>query len=371
MDNGAVGGGEADYRHPGGGGAAGGPAAGDGARSRSAPPSPCGPTRSSCQDRVGRDGETLRFLKFRTLPKDTDPYASKYDIADRPDPALLGGAAPAQARRAPAAAAGARRQDEPRRAPAGDGRRSRRTSSPRHVRGTPHDAPGCTGLWQISAQSKGLICEAPEFDRYYVEHRSLRLDAWILLHTLLFLVPSRQRPHQPASTTSRTGQSVRRGPTPSPARPCTPPAGCTACRLPRPDAGRLLGWRPRGRRPPRTPARPEAAEVLGGVGGRRHRRPDLPVASSTTCSTSRRGWRTSSPSPSRASPPTSSTGTGSGRSGTATTCAVRSSRSGAWRSSACVLSTIAVTFVDNRTDWPPAIMAANLAGFGVLWVAKF
>jgi putative flippase GtrA len=36
-----------------------------------------------------------------------------------------------------------------------------------------------------------------------------------------------------------------------------------------------------------------------------------------------------------------------------------------------VLSTIAVTVVDRRTDWPPAIMAANLAGFGVLWVAKF
>lgn len=36
-----------------------------------------------------------------------------------------------------------------------------------------------------------------------------------------------------------------------------------------------------------------------------------------------------------------------------------------------VLSTIAVTFVDDRTDWQPAIQAANLAGFGVLWVAKF
>jgi len=36
-----------------------------------------------------------------------------------------------------------------------------------------------------------------------------------------------------------------------------------------------------------------------------------------------------------------------------------------------VLSTIAVTVVDDRTDWAPAILAANLAGFGVLWVAKF
>ena len=36
-----------------------------------------------------------------------------------------------------------------------------------------------------------------------------------------------------------------------------------------------------------------------------------------------------------------------------------------------VLSSIAVAVVDDRTDWPPAIAAANLGGFGVLWIAKF
>jgi len=36
-----------------------------------------------------------------------------------------------------------------------------------------------------------------------------------------------------------------------------------------------------------------------------------------------------------------------------------------------VLSTIAVTIVDDRTEWQPAIQLANLAGFGVLWIAKF
>ena len=36
-----------------------------------------------------------------------------------------------------------------------------------------------------------------------------------------------------------------------------------------------------------------------------------------------------------------------------------------------VLSSIFVAIVDNRTDWPPAIAMANLAGFGVLWIAKF
>ena len=36
-----------------------------------------------------------------------------------------------------------------------------------------------------------------------------------------------------------------------------------------------------------------------------------------------------------------------------------------------LLSTIAVTIADNRTDWAPAIIASNLGGFGVLWIAKF
>ena len=36
-----------------------------------------------------------------------------------------------------------------------------------------------------------------------------------------------------------------------------------------------------------------------------------------------------------------------------------------------LLSSVAVAVVDRRTDWAPAISAANLAGFGVLWVAKF
>jgi len=35
------------------------------------------------------------------------------------------------------------------------------------------------------------------------------------------------------------------------------------------------------------------------------------------------------------------------------------------------LSSLFVWWVERRTDWPPAISAANLAGFGVIWVAKF
>ena len=46
--------------------------------------------------------------------------------------------------------------------------------------------PGITGLWQLSADRAFLIHENIEYDLYYVRHRSLFMDAAILLHTLLF-----------------------------------------------------------------------------------------------------------------------------------------------------------------------------------------
>lgn len=45
--------------------------------------------------------------------------------------------------------------------------------------------PGITGLWQISADRAFLIHENLEYDLYYVRHRSLFMDAAILLHTFL------------------------------------------------------------------------------------------------------------------------------------------------------------------------------------------
>jgi lipopolysaccharide/colanic/teichoic acid biosynthesis glycosyltransferase len=51
--------------------------------------------------------------------------------------------------------------------------------------------PGCTGLWQVSVDSRGLIGEAPEWDRYYVNNRTLRLDMWICYRTVLMILRSR------------------------------------------------------------------------------------------------------------------------------------------------------------------------------------
>jgi lipopolysaccharide/colanic/teichoic acid biosynthesis glycosyltransferase len=46
---------------------------------------------------------------------------------------------------------------------------------------------GCTGLWQVSGH-QGRVSDKPEFDRFYVQHQTLRLDAWILWRTLCQVV---------------------------------------------------------------------------------------------------------------------------------------------------------------------------------------
>ena len=52
--------------------------------------------------------------------------------------------------------------------------------------------PGCTGLWQVSQGSRGLIGESPEWDRHYVEHATLRLDLWIMFRTVLMMAKLRE-----------------------------------------------------------------------------------------------------------------------------------------------------------------------------------
>jgi lipopolysaccharide/colanic/teichoic acid biosynthesis glycosyltransferase len=47
--------------------------------------------------------------------------------------------------------------------------------------------PGCTGLWQISKASDGLIPENPQYDDAYVANVSWRLDLWVLIRSLRVL----------------------------------------------------------------------------------------------------------------------------------------------------------------------------------------
>jgi lipopolysaccharide/colanic/teichoic acid biosynthesis glycosyltransferase len=48
--------------------------------------------------------------------------------------------------------------------------------------------PGCTGLWQVSVASAELISTSPHYDRFYLAHRTLRLDIWILYRTAINMI---------------------------------------------------------------------------------------------------------------------------------------------------------------------------------------
>ncbi len=136
------------------------------------------------QGRIGRNGERFLFLKIRTLRPEVPEYIDKHQLDQWQIPTFcrllrrlhldelpqlflvlwgrmsLVGPRPEMGylhRRMPVAFA------------------AERTS----VR------PGCTGLWQISRACSELISESPEYDRFYLAHRTLRLDLWILYRTTL------------------------------------------------------------------------------------------------------------------------------------------------------------------------------------------
>lgn len=44
--------------------------------------------------------------------------------------------------------------------------------------------PGLTGLWQVSGRNLTTYRRRVAIDRYYLRHRSLRLDLWILIRTI-------------------------------------------------------------------------------------------------------------------------------------------------------------------------------------------
>lgn len=51
--------------------------------------------------------------------------------------------------------------------------------------------PGITGLWQVSSGSHGLIGESPEFDEHYVDHRTWRMELWIMWRTAVKMITGR------------------------------------------------------------------------------------------------------------------------------------------------------------------------------------
>ncbi|MGQ0615617.1 MAG: sugar transferase [Acidimicrobiia bacterium] len=144
------------------------------------------------QTRIGRDGRPFRFVKVRTLPVDAPRYSRKYDLDTDAIPRFC------------AALRHLKLDELPQLWLVVRGHMS--LVGPRPEMPFLNDQfdpgfaevrssvlPGCTGLWQIGEHSDGLILEHPEFDRFYIENRSVRLDLWILARTVRLLIPVGRR----------------------------------------------------------------------------------------------------------------------------------------------------------------------------------
>ena len=139
------------------------------------------------QERIGRHGQPFRFVKVRTLPPHAPSYTDKHQLKHVDIPAFCGALRRLHLDELPQLWLVLR------------GRMS--LVGPRPEMGYLHEQlpptfahlrtstrPGCTGLWQISEACTDLIGTAPEYDHFYLQHRTLRLDAWVLARTALNMV---------------------------------------------------------------------------------------------------------------------------------------------------------------------------------------
>jgi lipopolysaccharide/colanic/teichoic acid biosynthesis glycosyltransferase len=136
-----------------------------------------------CQDRVGRDGKSFRFVKIRSLAKDVPADADKYTIERLPNTRFGSFIRRTHVDELPQlwlVVVGRMSLVGPR--PEMPVLAS--TFDPAFVAVRTTVRPGCTGFWQVSAGAGQLIGEAPEYDLFYISHGSLRFDLWILWRTL-------------------------------------------------------------------------------------------------------------------------------------------------------------------------------------------
>lgn len=131
------------------------------------------------QERVGLNGRSFRLPKLRSLPPDTPAYADKYALGEVPIP------------RWGRLIRKLHVDELPQLLLVPIGRMSLVGPRPEmaflHEQMPPQFAkrrvavlPGCTGLWQVSKACERLILETPEYDDFYLAHRSWRLDVWVL-----------------------------------------------------------------------------------------------------------------------------------------------------------------------------------------------
>lgn len=138
-------------------------------------------------ERVGWQGRPFRMVKLRTLPPEAPPYADKYAIAGLELPPVCRFLRRTHLDELPQLllvpfgrmSLVGPRPEMPQLHEAGDTVFAGERTTAR---------PGCTGLWQLSPDAHRLIWDAPDYDRFYLRHRTLRFDVWILWQTSLFVL---------------------------------------------------------------------------------------------------------------------------------------------------------------------------------------
>jgi lipopolysaccharide/colanic/teichoic acid biosynthesis glycosyltransferase len=139
------------------------------------------------QHRVGRDGRVFRFIKLRTLPRSFPRYADKTALGELRLPRFVAGLRRLHLDELPQlflvpwgtmSLVGPRPE-----MPCLHGE-----LAPSFARARTTVRPGCTGLWQVAVDSRRQIGDAPVYDYFYLDHRSFRLDLWILARTAALLV---------------------------------------------------------------------------------------------------------------------------------------------------------------------------------------
>ena len=136
------------------------------------------------QDRVGKHGEPFRFVKVRTLPTDMPSYTDKHQLDHTRIPAFCRGLRRLHLDELPQLAL-VLRGHMSLVGPRPEMAYLHEQMPPAFAELRTSTRPGCTGLWQISESCSDLIGTAPEYDHFYLAHRALRLDVWVLLRTAM------------------------------------------------------------------------------------------------------------------------------------------------------------------------------------------
>ena len=143
------------------------------------------------QRRVGWDGMAFRFVKIRTLPTSTPTYMLKNELHLEEIPRFARGLRLLKFDELPQlflVLTGRMSLVGPR----PEMTHFHDLLEPDFARERTWIRPGCTGLWQISYGCTGLLGESPEYDRFYLRHKRLRLDLWILWRTALMMLGKRE-----------------------------------------------------------------------------------------------------------------------------------------------------------------------------------